>query len=204
MKYDERTLKVLEDVFTECDIHKDGILNSDEAEICWQLVESDSEYMLYSLLQGNDGVPGVYGTCGSTYAVEYVSSELLKAMGQQDWKVRTELSLSFLDMIESIEQTPYGPLHLCDVKATNFGIVRRDGKLVAKVIDVDMTWFEGSRKQSMVTCDEDDRQCCLWEHGRRQSCCLVLCVADDCSRQKYFLSSNNLQVIIALVIQVSA
>lgn len=192
-RYSPELLKVIKEVFRECDLLEDGILHYGEAIVCWQLIET-GEYMLYSLLQGRIGIPDIYGSCGHMYAVQYAPSEPF--LGQdmvlsdpRSWKFRAQLSLALLDMIESIEETPWGTLYLCDVQELNFGVVKRDGKLVGKAIDVDISWFEDAMISAAK--HEIDKSCSSNEDCEFISC-LVECdtTAGRCSGKLY---SNNLQ-----------
>ena len=174
---------------------EDGLLTHTEALVCWQLLETN-EYMLYSLLAGHTAIPDVYGVCGSMYAVQYASSEPYMDekpyfYDHRSWSIRVKLALAVLGLALALEKTPYGTLHLCDVKESNFGVVRRDrsGELVAKAIDLDHAWFEGSPVQAKegVACERDE-DCSFLN-------CQLPCRPDThtCSGA---ITSNNLQVII--------
>ena len=184
--YSEASLKALEDIFKECDIHGDGVLNYDELVTCWQLVETD-EYLLYSLLKGKLGIPELCGTCGNLYAVEYAPEpHYLGKM--RTWKLSVELVLALLDVVEAIENTAYGTLYLCDIQEANFGVrVRKDGKLFAKLIDVDLSMFEETlmfKTEMKGTPCVDDFDCSYFD-------CLVRCQDGECTGK---LESNNLMV----------
>ncbi len=139
----------MKQVVSECDLHGDGLLEHDELIRCWQIVESE-EYVIASLLQGNPGVPKVYGVCGELYAEEYVdplqSSGARFLTRQMPWKSKARIALAILDLLEAIEDTPYGTLYYCDVKPLNMGILRQGGKTIAKVIDLDTSWFGDSMR----------------------------------------------------------
>ena len=194
-RYVPDMLRVIKDVFRECDLLEDGILHYDEALICWQLIETE-EFMLYSLLQGRIGIPDVYGSCGHMYAVQYAPSEPF--LGASDtvvtdtrtWKFRAQLTLALLEMIESIEDTPWGTLYLCDIQELNFGVVRREDRLVAKAIDVDISWFEDAMISAIE--HERDKPC-----KSDEDCDFISCKVDcdmntgKCSGK---VASNNLQV----------
>ena len=129
--YTSRTTEVLNEVFTECDVGQDGILLFDESIACWELVET-GEYMLYKMLRDSTAALYVYGTCGNMYAVQFADAE--PYMGYKTslsetrpWSLRARLAVAILELVESIEQTPYGTLYLCDVQEANFGVV--SGKL---------------------------------------------------------------------------
>ena len=124
----KRTIEVIEEIFSECDIGNDGILGYDESIPCWQLIETD-EYVLYKLLREKSSMLTVYGVCGNMYAVEYAAAEpflgfLSSWSDGRDWRLRARLALTLLEMIAEFEDTPYGTFYLCDVQEPNFGVVR--------------------------------------------------------------------------------
>lgn len=158
------------------------------------MVETD-EYVLYSLLQGKSGIPKLYGTCGNMYAVQYAASDPYLGfktviMDKRTWIFRAQLALALMDMVESIEETPYGTLYLCDIQEPNFGVVRNNGKLVAKAIDVDISWFESSLTADV---DYERNKSCSSDSDCNFISCLVKCnmTTGKCSGK---LASNNLQV----------
>ena len=119
---------MLDQIFAECDVGRDGTLLLLEAIVCWELLETD-EYMLNMMLKGSSATLDVYGTCGNMYFIEYADAGPF--MGYKTslsetraWSLRAQLAVAILELIESFEHTPYGTLHLCDVQEANFGIVR--------------------------------------------------------------------------------
>lgn len=187
--------KVIQNILLECDLHKDGVLGYEEASGCWQLVKTE-EYVFYSMLRGRSGIPELYGTCGSLFAVQHATPEPFQGFKRvmydtRSWSFRARLALALLDMIESIEDTPYGPLYLCDVKEPNFGVIHApSGKLVAKAIDVDKSWFQPTLTSLLKT---NGKKTC----SRDADCSIVTCPVEcntttsTCSTQ---LMINNLQV----------
>ena len=196
------TLTALENVFSECDVLEDGVLSYSEAVVCWQLVET-SEYMMFSVLRGRSAIPDLYGVCGNMYAIQYATSrpflgQVPTFADKRSWDFRARLGIALINMVQSIERTQYGTLYLCDVQELNFGVVRKQGsrELVAKAIDVDISWFEANMNSSvqfekMKTCYSD------------QECAFVSCevpcnfTSHKCSGQ---LWSNNLQVLDCLML----
>jgi hypothetical protein len=93
-----------------------------------------------ALFQGNHHFARLVGTCGDLYAVERVSSyaslfpEVLPSMV---WQRRAHIALSFLSMVDSLEHSPAGPLHHCDVQEGNFGITPDN---TVKMIDADLVY----------------------------------------------------------------
>ena len=123
---------MLDEIITECDVEGDGILLLSEATACWELRETD-EYMLNMMLKDSSATLDVYGTCGNLYSIQYADAEpfmgsetslLWYTLEHRSWKFRAQLAISLLELIESIEHTPYGTLYQCDVHEANFGIVR--------------------------------------------------------------------------------
>ena len=169
-----------------------------------------SEYVRFALLQGRSGIPDLYGNCGLMYAVQFVNPKPFLGYETVDadkrsWKYRVQLSLALLDMIESVEETPYGTFHICDMQEANFGIVETDGKLVAKAIDIDTGFFKPqvqsaeSDRQHAKHCRVGHLECdmmgCFQEQMLGHSCCMVRCDTPTASCKKEFvMSSNNLQV----------
>ena len=196
--HSELTIQLLKDIFAECDLKGDGILLSNESEPCWGLVQTE-EYVLYSLLKENDVIPKIYGVCGTMFAVEYIrplTSEKYVGFesilaGRRPWKLRANLALGLLDMIESLEETPYGTLYMCDVKEANYGITEKEDGLIAKPIDLDYTWF--GREVSAVKFDWLVRDKTCKGTGCDFMDCQVGCnsTAETCSN---VVITNNLQV----------
>ena len=111
----------------ECDIGNDEYFTHHEAVICWQLGLND-EYIIYSLLQGNRAMVDVYGVCGNMYALQYVPSEPFlgyfpSLLDGRSWHFRGRLAIAMLNLVEALNDTPYGTLHLCDFQEPNFGVV---------------------------------------------------------------------------------
>ena len=190
------TLAAVERVFSECDVLGDGQLSYSEAVVCWQLLETD-EFIILSVLRGLSAMPDIYGACGIMYAMQYATSQPFLdrravAIDQRTWQFRARLAIALIEMVHSIETTPYGTLYLCDVQESNFGIVRRPGtaKLVAKTIDVDISWFEENMKSSVVY---EKNKKCQSDIDCDFVSCRVVCnkSTGTCSGK---LWSNNLQV----------
>ena len=190
------TLETVERVFSECDVLGDGRLSYSEALVCWSLLETD-EFVLLSLLRGASAVPDIYGVCGNMYATQFASSQplldsTLSVSDGRTWSLRARLAISLIEMVASLETTPYGTLYLCDVQESNFGVVRRPGseELVAKAIDLDISWFERSMRSSVEF--ERDKKC-----GSDGNCDFISCHV-PCNTSTHTCAgrvwSNNLQV----------
>ena len=129
----KRTIEVIEEIFSECDVGNDGILGYDESIPCWQLLETD-EYVLYKLLREKSAMLNVYGVCGNMYAVQYAAAEPFLGFqtsfsDSRDWNLRARLALALLEMVAEFEETPYGTFYLCDVQEPNFGVVSFRGNM---------------------------------------------------------------------------
>ena len=162
-RYVSSTLAAVERVFSECDVLGDGQLSYSEAVVCWQLLETD-EFIILSVLRGLSAIPDIYGACGIMYAIQYATSQPLldtlpAVADQRTWQFRARLAIALIEMVHSIETTPYGTLYLCDVKGPNFGIVREPGssRLIAKTIDLDLSWFEAAliHRRRLKHCQTD-------------------------------------------------
>ena len=125
-----RTIETLKEIFSECDLGGDGVLLLTECLVCWDLIET-GEYILNLLLRDSSATVNVYGTCGNMYALQYADPEPFlgyktSLSDTRSWSLRAQLAIAILELIESIEKTPYGTLYLCDAQEANFGLV---GKL---------------------------------------------------------------------------
>ena len=45
-------------------------------------------------------------------------------LDSRPWSLKARLAVAILELVQSIEQTPYGTLYLCDVLEDNVGLVR--------------------------------------------------------------------------------
>ena len=120
--YTSQTIEILNEIFIECDVGGDGILQLTESLVCWELVET-GEFMLNLLLRDSSATLDVYGTCGNMYALQYADS-MPHISDSRPWSLRARLAVAILELVQSIEQTPYGTLYLCDVLEDNIGLVR--------------------------------------------------------------------------------
>ena len=103
------------------------MLRLSESLTCWQFIDT-GEYMLNKLLINSSATLDIYGTCGSMYAVQYANPAPFMGYKtslseNRTWKYRARLAIAILELIESIEHTPYGTLYLCDAQEANFGLV---------------------------------------------------------------------------------
>ena len=123
--YTSRTTEVLHEILIECDVGGDGTLKLTESLVCWELVET-GEFMLNLLLRDSSATLDVYGTCGNMYALEYADSKPYAGdiLDSRPWSLKARLAVAILELVQSIEQTPYGTLYLCDVLKDNIGLVR--------------------------------------------------------------------------------
>ena len=160
-----------------------------ELEYCAKLVQPD--VILSTLLKDSRLVPQVHGTCGELVAVEYASTEPLRAsiLDRRPWTKRVELAIAVLDMIQELERTPYGTLYICDMQWKNLGVVRQPNEgIIIKSIDNDKSFFD-----AVVEKKVNQYRPCLVDHDCRLVGCSVECnqTTHTCSHQ---LNSNNLQV----------
>ena len=204
LKHHPTTEKLLKEVYSSCDANADGKLNYDEAILCWQLLKTQ-EYVVFSLLENVADVPDLYGSCGLLYGIEFVDPKPLLGLqtiefDTRSWRVRANLALALLVMIETVEETPYGTFHMCDVDERSVGVVKKDGRLVTKIINVDRSWFDSDDGLKQI---EEDKPCvgpectmvrCMQEQVEMRACCLVTCDTPRCNTKHYFGSTNNLQV----------
>uniref|UniRef100_A0A8C6SP63 Divergent protein kinase domain 1C n=1 Tax=Neogobius melanostomus TaxID=47308 RepID=A0A8C6SP63_9GOBI len=127
----------------------------------WALLQQE-EYTFLRLLQDlSPHVPRVLGSCGHFYAVEFLSAG--HAWDQNLFSSSLDRA-PFLDLVLRFEHDFSHSLHLCDVKAENFGI-RDDLTVVA--IDVDMAFFEPRLRavlEQNCSCDDDCTFFDCWSH----------------------------------------
>ena len=190
---------VVAECITKHHMSKDQKLRNVEALNCWQLAAS-KEYIVTSLMQGKPHIPELKGVCGDLFAVEYVapldSDQFLgiKSVlaGQRSWNFRVRLALALLDVIEFVEETPYGTLHCCDVKESNFGVIEQDGEMVVKMIDLDDSWF-GPVISALAFEAKISNRMCKHNSNCNFDACHVECntTSGTCSNK---LLSNKLQV----------
>ena len=191
-----KTVETAERVFSECDVLGDGQLSYSEAVVCWSLLETD-EFVLLSLLRGVSAVPDLYGACGNMFASQFATSQPFLAYtpamaDNRTWTFRARLAIALIEMAASLENTPYGTLYLCDVQESNFGVVQKANsqELVAKTIDLDISWFE----TGMISSVEFERnKTCQSDEDCDFISCHVPCniTTHTCAGR---LWSNNLQV----------
>ena len=159
----------------------------------WSLVTQD-EYFFFKYFSDNNFLPYVFGTCGSYYAVEYAPStgvldpdvfHLTRIM-QHTWSERVKVAHDLLNVVRSLEEDFEAPVHLCDVKGSNFGI-SQDG--IVKAIDTDTVFFRAKISKIIgdtEQCSADD-DCHFFD-------CLGKC---DVTRRKCkkAVVNNNLEVL---------
>ena len=120
----------MDEIFTECDVGKDGIFLSTEAIACWEFIQN-KEYIPYMLLRDSGAMLEDYGTCGNVYGVQfadagpYIGCETCVS-DNRTWTYRTQLAVAMLELLTKLEDTPYGTFHLCDVHEGNFGLVSNE------------------------------------------------------------------------------
>ena len=182
------SIPVARRVLSECDKGSDGVFSSEEVMNCWHLVDNEEILIMMSLI-GNSGIANLYGTCGNLVAVQYASSLpqqlLLSSEEFKLWELKSKIAVALIEMAESLENTKYGTLMLCDFHRSNFGIVQVNNTLIAKSIDNDISFFKKYLLNSIIhnTNCTSDTECSFFE-------CEALCKNGKCSGK---LLTNNLQ-----------
>ena len=183
---------ILQDIARECDYDVNGVVSTQEALSCLEVVTS-KEYLMYKVLYPSPGIPNVFGTCGRLYAVEALDVGAMEdylTVDRRPWSQRAQMALSFLDVIESLENTPYGVAYLCDVREDNFAV--KDGTSVF-IIDLDTVLFQEEASYEL------DKQFHISDKCSNNADCndLVSCVT-ECNKTsgvcQESLLSNNLEV----------
>ena len=106
----------------------------------WSLVQDD-EYVFSRLGQDLNLFPSIYGTCGSLYIVEEVeplsftsASSWGKEITFKEFARRATIAMAIIDFLDELDTVFDEPIHLCDIKASHFGISKRGG---VKFLDLD-------------------------------------------------------------------
>ncbi|KAL3285390.1 hypothetical protein HHI36_019495 [Cryptolaemus montrouzieri] len=87
----------------------------------------DNEFLILSVLPGNDIFPRLIGTCGPYYATEYIepvwmrSSLLALTDSETEWIQRLQISAQILELLKRLATEMHEPIHLCDVELEHFG-----------------------------------------------------------------------------------
>jgi len=170
-------MEVLDYMFNECAGQDNGVLPHQKMWYCQALLAG--EFLLSILLKDSLNVPKLYGTCGHVFAVEDVPDEMLggKFIDSRPWDTKVKLALALLDMVERLDNTPYGTLYMCDIKFENFGVLTMNSSYLIKPIDLDFAWLPSQMKQVMAKesekwCTEDSdcgfkaclSKCNHWTH----------------------------------------
>ena len=93
----------------------------------WSLVQDD-EYVISRLSQELSLFPTIYGSCGSLYIVEeieplsYDSASWGKEISFKKFGERAIVAMAIMDFLEELDTVFEEPIHLCDIKASHFGI----------------------------------------------------------------------------------
>ena len=153
----------------------------------WSLTQQ-SEYVLLQYFNENKYLPRVLGTCGHVYAVEYLPSGLLDpdlfyAAKSDTWRKRAQLALGILDLLSSFEKDFEEPLHMCDIKGSNFGVTK-DGQV--RAVDVDTVFFLSDLQNQVQGNCTRHKDCDFFD-------CQARCDVTAQRCQKKVLN-NNLQV----------
>jgi len=150
-------MEVLDYMFNECAGQDNEVVPHQKMWYCQALLAG--EFLLSILLKDSQNVPKLYGTCGHVFAVEDVPDEMLggKFIDSRPWDTKVKLALALLDMVERLDNTPYGTLYMCDIKFENFGVLMMNSSYLIKPIDLDFAWLSSQMKQVMVK--ESQRWC---------------------------------------------
>lgn len=187
-------MKILDYVYRECAGEDDGVLSYQKMWYCQALLTS--EFLLSVLLKDSLNVPKLYGTCGHVFAVEDVPDEMLEGryIENRPWSTKVKLGLALLDMVERLDNTPYGTLYMCDVNLQNFGVLTTDSGYLIKPIDLDFAWL--SPQMNQVMSKESGRWC-----TEDSDCGFKACQA-KCNQYSHLCDSdfytNNLIVRVCL------
>lgn len=153
----------------------------------WGLINQD-EYLFMKVYQKHSFVPKMYGTCGYYYVMEFappgdILDPQLWTGSRSSFKERAEIAVDILNIVQSLDYGFFEPVHMCDVKAENFGI-GKDHQV--KILDSDSLFFHTSMLKNLAqpTCSNHD-DCDFFD-------CRGWCEIETgkCTKQR---SNNNLQ-----------
>ena len=175
-----RKFKLLDQVSSKL---KNDLQNGDETQ---ELI-SQKEFIFLSIFENISHISHLYGSCGAMYAVEYampLSNFFPKYVPRSLLRKDIDMALSFLSLLNEFKKAPFGPLSICDMKTSDFG-VREDNSII--VIDYDMIFIKNVLDNFMSQPDcERNEDCDFFD-------CKSQC---DLKRRKCTsnMSTNNLQV----------
>lgn len=148
----------------------------------WLLIQQ-KEYLMFKIYEDSGLFPLIFGSCGHVYAVEHVIplSEYLHA----NWRLRTEIVVKVLKLLEKIELLFTHPLRLCDIKLNHFGV---DLNHQIKILDGDDIYFQNVLNNIVLYSNEcrSDADCSFFDCQMK---CDMLNHVCDPTR-----TNNNLQV----------
>lgn len=116
-----------------------------------------SEYVYAKVLERSGIVPRIYGTCGPLYLQEScppgpldpeIISLTYDTVSPTSWAEQAAVIMKLLRLLQQLDHGFSEPLHLCDVKGSNFGVCM-DGRV--KVIDLDSAFFDTMMTNIMNT-----------------------------------------------------
>ena len=185
---------VIQFLLSQCDVGRDSLLSRQEWRHCWDL-GTDREFVLLAALQDSIAMPRLLGVCGSMYAVEYAPSDsftnpALLFREVRGWNFRAQLAIALIEMVESLEETKYGTLYLCDVMESNFGVVHNNDKYMIRAIDNGESYL--NQTVSVALRDYSYRDCVVNSDCHRLGCNLQCNLTS--SKCLHKVTSNNLQV----------
>lgn len=147
-----------------------------------------SEYMFMLLHPIGNIAPSLRGSCGQFYFMEHVPLRLSDVA--ITWSSQVSIAVKLLDLVQQMEDAYFERLHMCDVKADNFGL---DDNNHLKLLDIDSLHFHSAlvRKMSDQHCLHD-RDCQVWN-------CRGLCnmTSQKCRPLRF---NSNLQVWLTFVL----
>ena len=166
-------------------------------ETLWYLIQQEEYlYIKYFHESHTPWIPDFLGTCGYFYAVEKLDVYPTKIRfldtvfnhRKNDWEVSVKLAFSFFDLVNTANSDFPEPIHLCDIKADNFGIARNG---VIKLLDIDMVHFQ--RELGQILQDGSLQHPCTEHEHCDFFHCKGWCIKSSgkCSPQR---KNNNLQV----------
>ncbi|XP_063827799.1 divergent protein kinase domain 1C [Ostrinia nubilalis] len=136
-----------------------------EMQNAWSLLQNN-EYLALSLYEKYGIFPRLVGSCGSMYAVQKLDSlsaywHLMTFYDtKEEWERRIKVSIMMLDFLMLLEERLPEPLHLCDVKVSNFGVTNDFKKVMYLDLDsvhprsvINKITADGSKCKKHSDCD---------------------------------------------------
>lgn len=151
----------------------------------------NNEFLHFSVYSDKDVFPQILGTCGLTYAIEYLrpvhfTSAILSSgdITREEWSERLKIAIKIMDLLQEFDDSFHEPIYLCNMQLHHFGLTKDTAKV--KYLNVDYI-FPRSKLNEMILrnyCTEDE-DCDYFN-------CRSKCHKNQCSQG---VTNNNVQIV---------